>query len=47
MTRNDAADGFNGIEFVPRMAITMGISTILEAKQIITMAFTEDKSKIV
>lgn len=47
MTRTDAASDFMGITKVPKAAITMGISTILMAKRIILMAWSENKSKIV
>jgi len=44
-TRVDAASDFFGVEHVPHQAITMGISTILQSKRIIMMAFSEGKSK--
>ena len=46
-TRIDAASEFFGIENVPRHAITMGVATILEARQIILLAFGEGKSSII
>ena len=46
-TRQDAAGDFYGEEFVPRRAITMGVGTILEARQIYLLAFGEGKAKIV
>lgn len=47
VTRVAAASDFFGEEFVPRRAITMGVKTILEAKQIILMAWGEGKAKVV
>jgi glucosamine-6-phosphate deaminase len=47
LTRNDAADSFNGEEHVPHFAITMGVSTILAAREIILMAWGEGKAEIV
>ena len=46
-TRRDAASDFFAEENVPRRAITMGVGTILEAKQVILMAFGEGKSSVV
>ena len=46
VTRLDAAAGFFGEENVPHQAITMGVGTILEARQIILMAFGEHKARI-
>ncbi|WMJ73671.1 glucosamine-6-phosphate deaminase [Cytophagaceae bacterium ABcell3] len=46
-TRAAASEDFNGIQNVPRKAITMGIQTILEAKKIIIMAWGERKSAVV
>lgn len=47
MTRIDAASDFFGIENVPRRAVTMGVATILQARQILLLAFGEGKAKIV
>ena len=47
VTRYDAAPAFLGIDNVPRKAITMGIQTILNAKQIILMAWGSNKSGII
>jgi glucosamine-6-phosphate deaminase len=47
MTRLDAASDFFGEENVPRKAITMGVGTILSARQVILMAWGEGKSKVV
>lgn len=43
----DAASGFNGIEHVPHQALTMGVQTILGAKEIILMATGEAKAGII
>ena len=47
VTRRDAAGSFFGEENVPQQAITMGVGTILEARQIVIMAFGEHKAAIV
>lgn len=47
MTRIDAASDFMGLSKVPKSAITMGIATILGAKRIILMAWSENKSGVV
>ncbi|NER12835.1 glucosamine-6-phosphate deaminase [Leptobacterium flavescens] len=47
ITRVDAASDFNGIENVPKKAITMGISTIMKAKRIIMLAWGHKKSDII
>ena len=44
VTRIDAASDFFGEENVPRRAITMGVGTILEARQVIMLAFGEHKA---
>ena len=36
-----------GIENVPRSAITMGIQTIMSAKRVILMAYSENKAEII
>lgn len=46
VTRIDAASDFFGQENVPRRAITMGVGTILEARQVIMLAFGEHKANI-
>ncbi len=46
MTRNDAARDFFGEQNVPQYAITMGIGTILAAKEICLLAFGEHKADI-
>src|SRR5206468_2175874 len=47
VTRGDAAGDFFGEENVPAQALTMGVGTILEARQIVIMAFGEHKATIV
>mmetsp|Transcript_1960 Transcript_1960/g.1824 ORF Transcript_1960/g.1824 Transcript_1960/m.1824 type:complete len:260 (-) Transcript_1960:888-1667(-) len=45
ITMVDAASDFFGYEYVPRMAITMGIATVMNAKRVVIMAWSEGKSK--
>src|SRR5688572_30719141 len=47
VTRRDAAADFFGEDFVPREAITMGVATILEAREIAILATGEHKAAIV
>ena len=47
VTRQDAASDFFGEENVPRRAITMGVGTILNAREILIIAFGEHKAPIV
>jgi glucosamine-6-phosphate deaminase len=47
VTRRDAAADFFGEEYVPREAITMGVATIMDAKEIAILATGEHKSSIV
>ncbi|GIW82001.1 MAG: glucosamine-6-phosphate deaminase [Gemmatales bacterium] len=47
VTRRDAASSFFGEENVPHQAITMGVGTILDARQILLMAFGEHKAPVV
>lgn len=47
ITRRDAAADFFGEENVPREAVTMGIATILEAREIAILATGEHKAGIV
>lgn len=47
VTRRDAASDFFGEVHVPRRAITMGVGTILEARQIYLLAFGEGKAPVV
>jgi len=43
----DAASDFFGHEYVPKMAITMGIGSIMSARKIFILAFSEGKAGIV
>lgn len=47
ITRVDAAPAFLGIDNVPRVAITMGISTIRKAKRIVLLAWGINKAVVV
>jgi len=47
VTRKDAAADFFGVDNVPHEAITMGIATILEAREIVLIATGEHKAPIV
>lgn len=47
LTRRDAAGNFDGEVNVPRLAITMGVSTILKARKIILLAWGARKAEIV
>jgi glucosamine-6-phosphate deaminase len=47
VTRLDAAADFFGEEYVPREAVTMGIATILDAREIAILATGEHKAGIV
>ena len=47
LTRSDASASFQGLENVPRKAITMGIQTILNAKRIMLMAWGTNKAEII
>ncbi len=47
ITREDAAPAFLGIKNVPRKAITMGISTINNAKRVVLLAWGINKAKII
>ncbi|HXT15203.1 MAG TPA: glucosamine-6-phosphate deaminase [Gemmatimonadaceae bacterium] len=47
VTRKDAAADFFGEEYVPREAVTMGVATILEAREIAIIATGEHKAGIV
>lgn len=46
-TRNIQSKAFFGLEHTPRMAITMGIQTILRAERILLMAWGEEKAPII
>lgn len=45
-TREDAANDFGGLRNVPKMAITMGIETILTAKKIYLLSLGRRKAEI-
>ena len=47
ITRMDAASDFFGEDWVPRNAITMGVGSIMEAKEIYLLAFGEGKAPII
>jgi glucosamine-6-phosphate deaminase len=47
ITRKDGAADFFGEENVPREAVTMGVATILEAREILILATGEHKAQIV
>ncbi|MBM4195248.1 MAG: glucosamine-6-phosphate deaminase [Gemmatimonadetes bacterium] len=47
LTRRDAAADFFGEEHVPREALTMGVATILEAREIAILATGEHKAGII
>ncbi|MEN8123904.1 MAG: glucosamine-6-phosphate deaminase [Bacteroidota bacterium] len=47
ITRVDAAPAFLGIDNVPRVAITMGISTIRKAKRIVLLAWGINKAVVI
>ncbi|SIQ27970.1 glucosamine-6-phosphate deaminase [Chryseobacterium sp. RU37D] len=47
LTKRDAAHDFGGKSFVPSKAITMGIGTILKAREIILMAWGKKKASII
>ena len=47
VTRKDAASDFFHADNVPTHALTMGIATIFEARQIMLLAFGEHKAKII
>jgi glucosamine-6-phosphate deaminase len=47
VTRRDAAADFFGEEYVPREAVTMGVATILAAREIAIIATGEHKATIV
>lgn len=47
VTRSDAAGDFFGKENVPHQAITMGVATILEAREVVLLATGEHKADIV
>lgn len=47
ITREDAADDFNGLNYVPKRAITIGVKTILSAKRIVLVGWGNKKAEII
>ena len=47
LTREDAAAGFGGLAHVPKQAVSMGLGTILEAREIVVLASGAAKAEIV
>ena len=47
MTRKDASSGFFGEKNVPKQAITMGMKTIMQSKEILLLAWGESKVSII
>ena len=47
VTRKDAASDFFGEQYVPQRALTMGVGTILEARQIVLLGFGEHKAAVI
>lgn len=47
LTREDAAAGFGGLAHVPTQAVSMGIGTILDAREILVLASGAAKAEIV
>lgn len=47
LTREDATAGFGGLAFVPTQAVSLGIGTILEAREIVVLASGAAKAEIV
>lgn len=47
LTRRDAIDTFGGLAHVPEKAITMGMRSILQAREIVLMAWSPKKAEIV
>lgn len=46
-SRKVQSSAFSGLENTPKMAITMGIGTIMKAERIVVMAWGEDKARII
>ena len=46
-TRKDASSGFFGEKNVPKQAITMGMKTIMQSKEILLLAWGESKASII
>ncbi|HBG88566.1 MAG TPA: glucosamine-6-phosphate deaminase [Marinilabiliaceae bacterium] len=47
LTIDDASDDFGGVEYVPKQAITMGVSSILSARIIFLLAWGERKAEVI
>ncbi|MCC5829996.1 MAG: glucosamine-6-phosphate deaminase [Phycisphaeraceae bacterium] len=47
ITRADAASDFFGQEHVPRRALTMGVGSIMDAREVLLLAFGEHKAQII
>ncbi|WP_062061000.1 glucosamine-6-phosphate deaminase [Aquimarina longa] len=47
VTRTDASSDFNGLENVPKKAVTMGISTIMKSTRVLLLAWGHKKASIV
>lgn len=47
ITREDAINDFKGLDNVPKQAISMGVQTIYNAKEIMLLAFSEKKAEII
>jgi glucosamine-6-phosphate deaminase len=47
VTRRDAAGGFFGEQNVPLQALTMGVGTILDAREVVLLAFGDHKAPII
>ena len=47
VTRTDASSDFNGLENVPKKAVTMGISTILKSRRVLLLAWGHKKATVV
>ena len=47
ITRVDASSDFNGINNVPKRAVTMGVSTIMRSKRIVLLAWGQNKAEII
>jgi glucosamine-6-phosphate deaminase len=47
ITKVDAASDFQGIANVPKRAITMGVSTIMNSKRVVLLAWGQNKARVV
>lgn len=46
-SRKTQSGAFHSLEETPRLALTMGLGTVMDAKRIIVLAWSEDKAEIV